>query len=369
MAGINDNIYKANDEYCADTIYNFRNLGFYQELGIINQTGEKIYVCNIYKQVYEVQTNIVGMSNYKSLRIMLRTESNARARYFNNYGIESPIDNKGFKLKAFEINVRYLNEVGHIYIAELGLCIAYTKHEALAHHQAMPEFFEQRYKSLNEIYKNAICLAPFKIMANDPHFRINKIWTILNNRVFCISIANESNEPPMCKVYFGVDPGDYRVFDFDIEDVIKGKGIFDCGNTSLVMFTTKEQAVQHLMKTKSTDCIYTRKDLKERMTETHELYKNEIDNLKRLLEKEKQANDIIRDENISLRSQLLQKENMEFNKIKLEREDIKLDKERSKAKLDNWTTMIKAISIILPTTLSLLSIFLNMKNNNKNKLI
>jgi len=146
MAGINDNIYKANDEYCADTIYNFRNLGFYQELGIINQTGEKIYVCNIYKQVYEVQTNIVGMSNYKSLRIMLRTESNARARYFNNYGIESPIDNKGFKLKAFEINVRYLNEVGHIYIAELGLCIAYTKHEALAHHQAMPEFFEEEYK-------------------------------------------------------------------------------------------------------------------------------------------------------------------------------------------------------------------------------
>ena len=213
------NLYKADDNFWSDTIGNFRSLGFYQELGIINKTGEKIYVCNIYKQVYEINTNVIGMSDFKSLKILLRTEQNARGRYFNNYGIESPSDTRGFKIKTFDINVAYLNEVGHIYVAELGLCIAYTKNEALAHHQAMPEFFERRYKSLNEIYKTAICLAPLKIMANDPYNRFNKIWTIINNRVFCVSVSNESNEAPMCRVYFGVDPGDYRVFDFDIEDI------------------------------------------------------------------------------------------------------------------------------------------------------
>lgn len=349
-------------------IYSIRSLSLFHEVGIVNLSGYDIWISDSSKNVYLVENRSLRIDGDQFITIYSRTDPNASKRKFNYGGVEVP-NGDGFKVTKYSININYLLSKGHIYIEDLGICIAFNRQDAEAYNISSPVYQAKHHQNLLEMYKTAMTMSPFKVMCNDPYFKLNELWTIINNKAFAIDITHIKDEPEQCKIYLGIKPGDYSVTDIKFESLVKGEYIFDCDGTEVMLFPTRDMALKQIYKNKSNSNVFSFDDLQRKVKEAKTTFQLDIDKYKKSNIELKNQNEILHQENIILRQQIDNNINNHYkehiNNMALKREQYKTEKERMSYKsteYSNWVTIAKSVATILPVLVSIYG-FIFMKKN------
>ena len=362
------------NEYLPSPIYSIRSLSLLQELGIINLSGYDIWISDMSKSVYCIKNKSIGLDGEKYITIYTRVNSEADKRIFNHYGVESPTD-RGFKVTKYSINIQYLLSKGHIYIEDIGMCLAFNREDAIAYNQSSSIYQARHHKNLVEMFKSAMMMSPFKVLCNDPYYKLNELWTIINNQAYAIDISHIRDEPEQCKIYLGIKPGEYSVTIIDFEKLIQGEYIFNCNGTDVMLFPTKEMAIKQIFKSKNNLAVFTMEELNNKIKECKNNYILDIEKYKRLEIEAKNKCEIIQNENIILRQQvdsyMNKLKDMEENFYKeqlakqaLEKEKLKIEKERlacNAANYNNTSSILKSVATILPIAISIFGLIFMKK--------
>lgn len=362
------------NEYLPNPIYSIRSLSLLQELGIINLSGYDIWISDMSRSVYKIMNKSIGMNNDRYITIYTRTNSEADKRIFNHYGIELPPD-KGFKVTRYSINIQHLLSKGHIYIEDIGMCLAFTREDAEAYNQSSSIYQAKHHKNLMEMYKSSMLMSPFKVMCNDPFYKLSELWTIINDHAYAIDITHIKDEPEQCKIYLGIRPGEYEVTEIDFNKLIQGEYVFKCGNTQVMLFPNREMAIKQVFKSKNNLAVFTMEELNNKIKECKNNYILDIEKYKRLNMESKNKCEIVQSENIILRQQVDSymnklkdmEENFykeQLNRQMLEKEKLKIEKERltvNAANYNNTSSILKSISTILPIAISIFGLLFMKK--------
>ena len=356
-------------EILPSPIYSIRSLSLFQEIGVINLSGYDIWISDIARNVYCIRNKAFFSDSNKFITIYSRTDPEADKRNFSYNGTEIPRNGSGFKVFKYVINMDYLLSKGHIYIDDIGMCLAFTRQDAEAYNMSSPIYQAKHHQNVIEMFKTAMSMAPFKVMCNDPFCKLNELWTIINNQAFAIDITHLKDEPEKCRVYLGSKPGNYSTTDIKFESLVKGEYIFDCAGTEVMLFPTREMAIKQIFKNKSDLAVFTLEDLNGKIKEFKANFELEIDKYKKSNAELKNHNEMLQKEIIILRQQVNDYYNNQYkekiNRENLEREKYKTEKERISYKSSNssnWATIIKSVATILPVIISIFGVLVAKKN-------
>lgn len=353
------------------TVGELRSLNFLSETGVINYIGHTVYMCDAGQNIYRIPSQVLSRHMTPSFRIFTRSVQDAHTRKYTGDGRERPPSTQGFPVQIVHINVNYLLAHGYMYIEDLGVCLAFNRQDAVLHHRALPAYMQRHHKDITELFRTAICMAPFKVLCNDPHGKLKELCTVINGKVLSVEISRIRNEPEQCTVYIGSKPGEYTVHELSINDIVIGKNVYDLDHMTVGLFQSKDHALSFVVKSRSTGAVYTQKDLNGTVQNAIAQYRQKLDEIQYNCDREKQRADILREENNVLRARLMQQlefqqkaneyqQRQTMNKLSLEKEEAKLAKEIVSNKstvLGHWASVLKTTATIAPLILSLFTLW------------
>lgn len=376
----------------------FQTISLYQEIGIQNCSSHSVYVCDSTGVCTTVETS-PGPFNTNEQKLVIYKRQTAGKRTFD--GFQREVAHKeGLLATMTEITIAAMLEDGFVYIEELDFCLGLNKYDVLNNHPKINANIVKRYGAMQKIERHAENTAPLKIIVNDPKGRTDKLYTHWGDHVVTIHVSNNQNVEPMCCVLIATQSGQYSEYTFDLESILDSTQIECVTKQGVLCIAPTYDMVARFIHAKkfSSVNLFTQQDVQRAVeSETHKLTyqlneaQNNIAELKAQVNKLGIENKSYVELNTYLQKRITDEENRKYESLKrtfdldqtrrkishdeymAERrqstEETKLEKEKESkesAKISNFGTIMKTITIVVPVILTLITVgktFFSHKDN------